>query len=269
MAIKIQSAWSVAITKHGDPTFHAKMAADAATGGGYTADDIFDMYNARTSYKDIKSGETVYLEVGEDIKPISAAFQSNDFTAFQLSQLDSICSVIGIPVEEVVGGYRNANYSSARGNKITWRQTIDYVRNDKEQFLDKLQRHITEVYSDHLPAKPADESDDVMFNWPVVEDIDAQRAALTQISLYNAGLRSKAQIANEAGLFSDQMEKQLVEEAGNRVKLIKAKADELGVSFEVIQSQMSGNGVNIANVINGLTQTLSPEVQNNSEKTNA
>lgn len=256
-SIKIQSAFSLAITKNGDASVYAQMMADNST-ATISADQAFEMYNARTSYQDVQSGQVLYLENGESIQPISSNFQSQDFDAFQLTLLDRICAVIGIPPEEVIIGYRKSNYSSARADKLRWKMSIDYIREDKEIFLDRLQRWLVDLNSDKLPVRGEKEADDVLFNWPVVPSIDEQKEAQAKIALYQAGMRSMSQIANEDGLFSDQIQAEIIYEAGERVRMMKAKAEELGVSVADIAAQMP-NGIGLAQFLSLQSEAVSPE----------
>ena len=218
--VKNQSALSLFFTKNFDPALFAEsMSATIELNAG----TILQQGVARSNYQEFRNGTVMYGENGEDVKLIEPNIQAQDFSQFSLILLDQICAPLGMFPEEVLVGYRNSNYSSARADRIRLTDMLRDVRREREAFCDSVVERITGIAVDSGDLQEASDGiADISYGWPIVREIDETKHVQAQaVSLAN-GSKSLDQICAENGTFADQVQSQIVRSAVRMAKTVKA-----------------------------------------------
>jgi capsid protein len=167
----------------------------------------------------------MYGEVGEDVKLIEPNLNAQDFSQFALMLLDQICAPIGLFPEEVLIGYRNSNYSSARADRIRLTDVLKDIRKEREAFCDRVIERQTGIAVDSGEIQDAgDGTADITYGWPVVREIDETKHVQAQAVALANGSKSLDQICAENGTFADQVQAQIVRGAVRMAKTVKAYA---------------------------------------------
>lgn len=247
--VKIQSTVAYFVTKNMAPEVAAQLQAfyeDNPDDNG-EIDDWAGRMTARTQYQKVNPNSIGYLEVGEDIKSLETKFNSADFDAFLMTNLDFVCNAIGIPVEEALVGYRRSNYSSSRASKIQWRKTVDADREMYSRFvLSVVAWELTlAIASGELQGFELDEIpaivDAVQLVYPAIREIDEQKAASADISYVKAGLKSRQDVLAERGMYADDLIKQQVDDAVSMALALKNAAEKSGLSVAEISACLPQN----------------------------
>ena len=192
LAVKAQSHLSAAIIKDGAAGSFPALGNDANT-------------TAATRYATLKSGSLLYLEPGEDIKLLSAQYQSQDFEAFLLSRLRAVGGTIGLPLELYLEGFRDSSYSSARAINIVWARKVRSIRALIERrFLQPLNLWVSERAraSGTLKGDRAYDGE-ACFGFPSVPAIDEQKETEANVAKLAAGLTTYTAVYAENNLFFD------------------------------------------------------------------
>jgi len=235
--VKNQSAMSMFFTKNFDPGMFAESSALSSTveqnGGTILAQSV-----ARSSYQDIKNGSIMYGEVGEDVKLIEPSLNAQDFSSFALMLLDQICAPTGLFPEEVLVGYRNSNYSSARADRIRLTDVLKDIRREREVFCDRVIERQTAIAVDsgEIPIE-GDGIADISYGWPVVREIDETKHVLAQGTALANGSKSLDDVCAENGKFADQVQQQVVRSAVRWAKNVRAYAMYSAPTKEQIEAQ--------------------------------
>ncbi len=237
MQIKTQASFSMAIKKNIAPEIAAEMADSYDE-----IQDFHDEQTARSAYKSIAPNSIMYLETGEDVVPLETRFNAADFDKFLEINLDFVCSVLSIPAEEAVFGYRRSNYSSARADKMRWKDKIDVERAMWTAFLDRLQYWQINrgILLGEISDLPPDFKPQPFIDWtfPHIREIDETKAAAAQQQYLQNGLKSKADLIAELGRYADEVDAEIVADAARMAKLVKEKAAEYGVSPEEVAAYL-------------------------------
>ena len=247
--VKIQSTVAYFVTKNMSPEIAAQLQAyyEENPDENGEIDDWGGRMTARTQYQKVNPNSIGYLEVGEDIKSLETKFNSADFDAFLMTNLDFVCNSIGIPVEEALVGYRRSNYSSSRASKIQWRKTVDADREMYSRFLEGVVGWLLtlSIGSGELEGFSFDEIpaivDSVQFVYPAIREIDEQKAASADISYVKAGLKSRQDVLAERGVYSDDLIKQQVDDAVSLALALKDAAAKTGLSVGEISACLPQN----------------------------
>jgi len=220
--VKNQAAMSLFFTKNFDPALFAEASA-LSSAVEQNSGTLLAQSVARSAYQDIKNGTIMYGEVGEDVKLIEPNLNAQDFSQFALMLLDQICAPIGLFPEEVLIGYRNSNYSSARADRIRLTDVLRDIRKERESFCDRVVSRVVGIGVDSGDIQDAtDGTADVTYGWPVVKEIDEQKHVAAQAVALANGSKSLDQICAENGTFADQVQSQVVRCAVRQAKLVKA-----------------------------------------------
>ena len=247
--VKIQSTVAYFVTKNMSPEIAAQLAAyyeDNPDENG-EIEDWGGRMTARTQYQKVNPNSIGYLEVGEDIKSLETKFNSADFDAFLMTNLDFVCNCVGIPVEEALVGYRRSNYSSSRASKIQWRKTVDADREMYTRFLEGVVEWqlALSIGSGELPGFDFSEIpaivDSVQFVYPAIREIDEQKAASADISYVKAGLKSRQDVLAERGVYSDDLIKQQVDDAVSLALALKEASEKTGLGLAEISACLPQN----------------------------
>jgi hypothetical protein len=238
--IKNQSAFAMVFKKNYDPALFAEMLS-AASRDSDLQGSLIEQAASRNNYQDIQVGTIYHAEVGEDLQMVQPSFQSADFDDFQFGRLQAICATISFPAEEVVMGYRRSSYSSARADKLRLSRTVANAQKRAKSLLYRLSKTATEwgVVQNILPERPQDIYK-LRFDFPQVREIDEQRHANTLVSLYNNGLITKGKITAEQGELGSDVDDELINEAIERVKKLKERAETEGLDFNLVASMIAG-----------------------------
>jgi len=220
--VKNQSAMSIFFTKNFDPALFAEASSMAGVVESQ-ASSILGQVSARSAYQKMENGQIMYGEVGEDMKLIEPNLNAQDFSQFALMLLDQICAPVGLFPEEVLIGYRNSNYSSARADRIRLTDVLKDVRRERDSFCDRIIERQIGIAVDSLEIQNEDDGiADISYGWPVVREIDETKHVMAQgVSLAN-GTRSLDQICAENGTFADQVQSQIVRAAARMARKVKA-----------------------------------------------
>jgi hypothetical protein len=222
--VKNQSAMSMFFTKNFDPALFAEASA-LSSAVEINSTSLLAQSVARSSYEDIKNGTIMYGEVGEDVKLIEPNLNAQDFSQFALMLLDQICAPIGLFPEEVLIGYRNSNYSSARADRIRLTDVLKDIRKEREAFCDRVIERQTGIAVDSGEIQDAgDGTADITYGWPVVREIDETKHVLAQATSLANGSKSIDQVCAENGTFADQVQSQVTRSAQRQAKMVKAYA---------------------------------------------
>jgi hypothetical protein len=220
--VKNQSAMSIFFTKNFDPALFAEASAIAGAVESNSG-ALLQQAVARSTYQNVRNGQILYGEVGEDVKLIEPNLNAQDFSQFALGLLDQICAPIGLFPEEVLVGYRNSSYSSARADRIRLGDTLRDIRKERESFCDGVVSRVVGIGVDSGDIQDAtDGTADVTYGWPVVKEIDEQKHVAAQAVALANGSKSLDQICSENGTFADQVQSQVVRCAVRQAKLVKA-----------------------------------------------
>jgi len=251
--VKNQSAFAMVFKKNYDPTLFAEMLGASSTDADTQA-ALLEQAAARNDYQDIRVGSIYHAEVGEDLDMVQPHFQSADFDDFQFGRLQAICSVISFPAEEVIMGYRRSSYSSARADKLRMARTVQLQQRRVTQLLYRLSKTATDygIITGELEDRP-DDMFKLRFDFPAVREIDEQKHANTLVNLYNNGLISKGKITAERGELAGDVDDDIVNEAIEKAKYLKQRAEDEDLDINLITSLMAGgkNIVNTPQVDNG------------------
>jgi lambda family phage portal protein len=198
-----------------------------------TLADGFDSAGARSRYATLKNGTIIYLEPGEDIKTVQAAFQSTDFNEFVLSRLRAIGATIQMPLELFIEGFRDSNYSSARATNLIWGRKVKAIRRLVEhRVLEPLAAWVIERARAAKALKPpADYDGEFAFGWPTLPAIDEAKEAQANVMKLAAGLTTYTAIYAENNLFFDDEVKTRARDA--RLIIDAAKAEGVSPQFIV------------------------------------
>jgi hypothetical protein len=265
VAIQNQAAFSLFVTKNMDPALAASLLSD---GTEETRQEIGEAVLARsTAYTELRSGTIMFGEQGEDIRPISPQMEAGELSEFIELILRHVCAPLGIPPEECLLGYGDSTYSSARADKLGWRQTLDDIRRRREGLLDRWQRW--QVRRGNLLGEidlpPDGMIDEVAYSWPALPAVDEARAAASEVALHAAGLRSRSTQIGAAGLYAEQEDREIVREAARLARLIRQESDpalagtpldQIPVTAEEIAARMPG-AVGAAQALAALSQIAS------------
>ena len=220
--VKNQAAMSLFFTKNFDPALFAEASA-LSSAVEQNSGTLLAQSVARSAYQDIKNGTIMYGEVGEDVKLIEPNLNAQDFSQFALMLLDQICAPIGMFPEEVLIGYRNSNYSSARADRIRLTDVLKDIRKEREAFCDRVIERQTGIAIDSGEIQDAgDGTADITYGWPVVREIDETKHVQAQAVALANGSKSLDQVCAENGTFSDQVQAQIVRGAVRMAKTVKA-----------------------------------------------
>ncbi len=235
--VKNQSAMSLFFTKNFDPGLFAEASAMASAVEG-NAGTLLAQTVARSAYQEIRNGQIMYGEAGEDVKLIEPNLNAQDFSQFALGLLDQICAPVGLFPEEVLVGYRNSSYSSARADRIRLGDTLKDLRRSREGFCDSVVSMILGVAIDSGEIQDASDGvADVSYGWPIIREIDEQKHVSGQAIALANGSKSLDQICAENGTFSDQVQTQVVRCATRSAKLVKAYSSYPSPTPEQVEAQ--------------------------------
>lgn len=223
---KNQASLSFVRTKNFDPALFASMAAleDAAAANAGT---LLEQVVARSPAPEeaISNGTIWTNEVGEDVKLLEPMLKAQNNNEFILSLLDQICAPVGMTPEEVLIGYRNSNYSSARADKGRIKEVLKDIRKDRESFTDSVIERQTGIAVDSGELNAvSDGIADVTYQWPVMAEIDETKTGLAQTNALANGSKSLQIVCAEGGMYADQVIAQVVREARFKAQCVKASA---------------------------------------------
>ena len=243
---KAQATFAVMITKNIPPEIAAELASNWETDDkGY---DVSDYFMARTRYQNLKPMQILYGENGESIQTIESKAGSSDFEQFMIFNLDFVCSVFGIPVEEAIIGYRRSNYSSSRAEKLRWKQVLRDERAIWTSFLNRIQYWILQrgIYLGEIDVVDANDVRTLIeWAYPPIEEIDQVKQIQADTLNLEAGLTSRSQILGERGKYADELDREMIEDAARRAKLLKEVAEANNLSIAEVVAQMP-NGKDIS-----------------------
>lgn len=228
LSVKAQSHLSAAIIKNGGGSPFPTLADNPNTSEAGVS---------RSRYATLQSGSLLYLEPGEDIKLLSAQYQTQDFEAFLLSRLRAIGATIGLPLELYLEGYKDSSFSSARATNLVWARKIRSVRSLIERrFLEPVSLWVTERARAVGTFKGSREFDgETSFNWPPVPSIDEQKETAANAEKLANGLGSYSSIYSENGLYFEDEIRTMARDA----KLILEAANTEGVPVSMLIPKLS------------------------------
>lgn len=224
---KNQAALSFFRTKNFDPALFAEASAlSAATqeNAGTLLEQI--VQRSPAPEEGISNGTIWTGEVGEDVKLLEPMLKASNYNDFCLSLLDQICAPIGMFPEEVLIGYRQSNYSSARADRNRMKEVLRDVRKGRESFIDRVIERQTgiSVDSGELNAV-SDGIADVTYQWPVLSEIDETKTVAAQTARLANGSATLQDVCAENGRYADQQQATIVREAAHAAKLVRAYAE--------------------------------------------
>lgn len=221
-----QAALSFFRTKNFDPALFAE-ASELKDVVAANAGTLLEQIVARSPNPEegIQNGTIWTGEAGEDVKLLEPMLKAQNYNEFTLSLMDQIFSVVGMTAEEVVIGYRNSNYSSARADRNKIKDVLKDKRRDRDQFVDRVIERQTGIAVDsgELNAT-SDGIADVVYQWPIVQEIDETKTGAAQTNALANGSKSLQMVCAENGTYADQVQAQIVREAQNKARLVKAYA---------------------------------------------
>lgn len=223
---KNQAALSFFRTKNFDPGLFAENSA-LATATEQNAGVLLSQIVERSPAPEeaISNGTIWTGEVGEDVKLLEPMLKAQNYNEFTLSLTDQICAPVGMTPEEVLIGYRNSNYSSARADKGRIKEVLKDIRKDRESFTDAVIERQTGIAVDSGELNAvSDGIADVTYQWPVMLEIDETKTGLAQTNALANGSKSLQMVCAENGAYADQVQAQIVREAVHMAKLVKAYA---------------------------------------------
>lgn len=233
---KAQSTFAVMMTKNIPPDVASEIASDWDNSGKEYS--LSDYFMARTRYQKLSPMQILYGETGEDCKVIESKVGASDFEQFMMFNLDFVCGVYGIPVEEAIVGYRRSNYSSSRAEKLRWKQVLRDERSMWTHFLNRIQFWILQrgiILGEIEACEPK-----CLIEWafPPIEEIDQVKQIQADSLEVVSGLKSRAEILGERGRYVDEVDKEIIEDSARRAKLLKEVAESTGVSVAEIVAQL-------------------------------
>lgn len=234
---KNQAALSFYRTKNFDPALFAEASA-LATATESNAGTLLEQITARSPAPEegIANGTIWTGEVGEDVKLLEPMLKAQNYNDFTLSLMDQICAPVGMTAEEVLIGYRNSNYSSARADKGKIKEVLKDIRKDRESFVDAVIERQTGIAVDSGELNAvSDGIADVTYQWPVMSEIDETKTGLAQSNALTNGSKSLQMVCSENGNYADQVQAQVVREAVNAARLVRAYADFQNPTADQIQ----------------------------------
>lgn len=225
---KNQAALSFFRTKNFDPALFAEASAlSNVVTSNQNDSEILTQIIARSPAPEegISNGTIWTGEVGEDVKLLEPMLKAQNYNEFTLSLLDQICAPVGMTPEEVLIGYRNSNYSSARADKGRIKEVLKDIRKDREAFTDSVIERQTGIAVDSGELNSvSDGIADVVYQWPVMAEIDETKTGLAQANALANGSKSLQMVCAENGAYADQVQAQIVREAVHMAKLVKTYA---------------------------------------------
>jgi lambda family phage portal protein len=156
------------------------------------------------------------LRMGEDIT-FSPTSDMEGLNGFLVHLARTVAAGVGAPHELVSGDLSNVNYSSAKLGLESFRRRVKALRSSvivSRLLLPAWQRLITlEVLTGRLSA-PGFEADpepyfDAVFLFPEFASLDPYREAQADVTLLNAGIRSRAEIIAARGRDFDEVNGEL------------------------------------------------------------
>lgn len=231
---KAQSTFAVMMTKNIPPD----IASEISQSWDKEDYSFSDYAMARTRYQNLSPMQILYGENGEDCKIIESKVGASDFEQFMMFNLDFVCSVYGIPVEEALVGYRRSNYSSSRAEKLRWKQVLRDERAMWAQFLNRVQFWILQRGVILGEIEMCEPKGLIEWAFPPIEEIDQVKQIQADALELSTGLKSRAQILGERGRYSDEVDREIIEDSARRAKLLKEVAEKFGVSVSEIVAQL-------------------------------
>ncbi len=276
--VKNQTALTMFITKTVDPELQGQLIAYAneirkaePETASSILDNVYGSLIARSPSAEIQPMSTMVGEVGEDAKMISPSFQSNDFDQFDTKLGRKICGVLGIPLEEVMAGYSNSNYSSSRADRLRWANTIAMERSIHMPWMDDTAQWLLRresLFGNFDWDFERDGEFPLTWQWPVLPEIDQVKQSQKNIANYAAGLTTKAQIAAETGQgYFEDINEQNVQEAADLARRIKKATlpqfaetplPEIPITAEELRANLPTTG-DPAALVAALGQAIPPE----------
>ena len=250
---KNQAALSFFRTKNFDPALFAE-ASSLADQTSANAGVILDQIVARSPSPEegIANGSIWTGEVGEDVKLLEPMLKAQNYNEFCLSLMDQIFAPVGMTAEEVLIGYRNSNYSSARADKGKIKEVLKDIRKDRDAFTDAIIERQTGIAVDSGELNAvSDGIADVVYQWPVMDEIDQTKTGAAQTNALANGSKSLQMVCAENGNYADQVQAQIVREAVWASKLVKAYSIYPNPTIEQIQSQPVTQAEILAHMPNG------------------
>ena len=247
---KLQSLIAYFITKNMPPELYHESLQNLKreVDGGEaeaTAVDIYNELNYRSDFVEAKPNQFMYGEVGEDIKTLESKTNAADFEQTVYLYLDFVCAAFGITTEEAFVGYRKSNYSSARASKMSWKDAVDYHRTHWTKFYDKLQYWIFTRgrLQGELSDLPADFVFQRQIDWtyPRIKEIDQVKAAQGDKMEIDGGLTSLSEVCTRNGRYSDEVQRERVNDAVRLYRLASEEATKLGIDVQTMLSLIGGD----------------------------
>jgi capsid protein len=236
---KNQAALSFFRTKNFDPALFAE-ASSLADATSANAGTILEQVVARSPAPEegIANGSIWTGEVGEDVKLLEPMLKAQNYNDFCLSLMDQIFAPVGMTAEEVLIGYRNSNYSSARADKGRIKEVIRDIRKEREAFTDAIIERQTGIAVDSGELNAvSDGIADVVYQWPVMDEIDQTKTGAAQTNALANGSKSLQMVCAENGNYADQVMAQVVREAQYKAQLVKAYAEHGNPTADRITTQ--------------------------------
>jgi len=239
---KNQAALSFFRTKNFDPALFAEASALASateSNAGTLLEQIVERSPAPE--EGVSNGMIWTGEVGEDVKLLEPMLKAQNYNEFTLSLLDQICAPVGMTPEEVLIGYRNSNYSSARADKGRIKEVLKDIRKDRESFTDSVIERQTGIAVDSGELNAAaDGIADVTYQWPVMDEIDQTKTVAAQTARIANGSASLQDICAENNKYADQVIGQTVREARLKAQWVKAVAKFGAPTAQQVAAEMPG-----------------------------
>ncbi len=182
-----------------------------------------DVNDARSNYKEWKTGAIYYLETGESIDLIESKTNAGDFSVFERRRLESILSTVGMPLE-VLYGYRESSYASSKHTALVWRRRVlEFRRLIESKLLTPLYRWRSRKAVDEGDLDTTDNL--INWTWTAFSTLDPQRdATVNALNLAN-NITTLQEIYAERGQYWEEPLEQRAREL--------AKAQELGVKYKI------------------------------------
>lgn len=254
---KNQAALSFFRTKNFDPALFAE-ASSLADATSANAGTLLDQIVARSPSPEegIANGSIWTGEVGEDVKLLEPMLKAQNYNDFCLSLMDQIFAPVGMTAEEVLIGYRNSNYSSARADKSRIKEVLKDIRKDRDAFTDDVIERQTGIAVDSGELNAvSDGIADVVYQWPVMDEIDQTKTGAAQTNALANGSKSLQMVCAENGNYADQVQAQIVREAVRVAKLVKAYAAFPNPTAEQIEAQTATAAEILAHMPNSTAAT--------------
>lgn len=255
--VKNQSALSVFFKKNFDPNLFAEAMSDVVT---VNSGVLLAQGTARSNYQTIENGSVIYGEVGEEAELLEPKLNAQDFSQFALMLFDQICAPVGMISEEVVVGYRNSNYSSARADRLRLSDMLKDVRKEREAFCDRvIERQIGISVDSGELSDSQDNIADVTYFWPVIREIDEAKHIEAQAKAIETGQKSLDQVQAESGNYPDKVDAQIMTGATRKAKMLKAYAStptptQADIDAQVVTVEEIARFIPLRSVVDAATQ---------------